>query len=617
LIFARQVSRSIGALSSAAHALGRGGLISSPISSPIAELEALGREMGRAAELLHDREKERDRVEDALRKQEEFLQRQADLLNLANEAIFAWDSRGTIIFWNRGAEQLYGYSESEAIGRVNQELLSTEFSETQSFAASLADKGEWAGELTHKTKTGRRIIVESRLKLIRDRAGGGVVLECTRDITNRKRTAQRLAMEQAVTRILAESQTMAEACGNLLQTIAESMEWDLALFWTVDRNQQALICLETWHRSAKEFPRFVEHSRKVVLARGNDLPGRVWAQKEPMWLSDMTKASDSSRKQSALDEGLHGAFAFPIMLRDEILAVAEFVGEEIREEDRDLLRMVQTLGSEVGQFIERVRAEEALRRSEERLRDQAQELEQQLMASGRLVAVGELTASMAHEFNNPLGIISGFAQGILGNMDPSEESYRHVQIIAEEAKRCERLVQELLEFGRPKSADFALTKIDEIINKTVDLINSHAAKNNVEIVTTIAQGLPRIYVDAQQLQQVILNLCLNAVDAMPTGGKLTLGAARDSSNRIIITVADTGYGIDPETAPKIFQPFFTAKKRRGLGLGLSICDKIVRAHGGGITVQSQPGKGTTFAVHLPLDKNPAAQKQTEARAAQA
>jgi PAS domain S-box-containing protein len=618
LIFARQVSSSISALSSAAHALGRGSLISPPISSPIAELEALGQEMGRAAELLREREKERDRVEAALRKQEEFLQRQADLLNLANEAIFAWDSRGTIVFWNRGAEQLYGYSQQDAIGSVSHELLSPEFPETrESFDIALANKGEWAGELTHKSKSGRRLIVESRFKLISDRAGGGVVLECARDITSRKRTAQRLALEQAVTRILAESQTIWEACSNLLQTIAESMAWDLALFWTVDRNQQALTCLETWHRPTKEFPRFVEHSRKLVLARGNDLPGTVWSQKEPMWVADMTKANDSSRKQSALDEGLHGACAFPIMLRDEILAVAEFVGEEIREEDRDFLKMVQTLGSEVGQFIERLRAEEALRQSEERLRDQAQELEQQLMASGRLVAVGELTASMAHEFNNPLGIILGFAQGLLSTMDPSEESYRHVQIIAEEAKRCERLVQELLEFGRPKSADFALTKIEEIINKTVDLINNHAAKNNVEIVTMIAEALPRIYVDAQQLQQVILNLCLNAVDAMPTGGKLTLSAARDSTNRITITVADTGYGIDPETAPKIFQPFFTAKKRRGLGLGLSICDKIVRAHGGKITVQSQPGEGTSFTVHLPLDKNSAAQKQTEVRAAQA
>jgi PAS domain S-box-containing protein len=611
LIFARQVSRSIRELSSAAHALGRGELISSPNLSPIAELETLGREMSRAVELLREREKERDRVENALREQDEFLQRQADLLNLANEAIFAWDLHGTIVFWNRGAEQLYGYSEQDAIGRASQELLSTEYPETQeSFDLSLASRGEWAGELTHKTKDGRRIIVESRFKLISDRAGGRVVLECTRDITSRKRTAQRLMIDQAVTRILAESQTMAEACGNLLQTIGEGMGWDLAIFWTVDRNRQALRCLETWHRPAKRFGKFLEHSHNVVIARGHDLPGRVWANKESLWVFDIAAASDSSRSQCAADEGLHGAFAFPIMLRDEILAVAEFVSDKVREEDAELLKIVQTIGSEISQFIERVRTEEALRESEERLRNQAKELEQQLMASGRLVAVGELTASMAHEFNNPLGIILGFAQGLLSAMDPSEENYRHVQIIAEEAKRCEKLVQELLEFGRPKSADFALTRIDEIIHKTIELVKGHAAKSHVETVTTIEEDLPRIYVDAQQLQQVILNLCLNAVDAMPTGGKLTVGAARDKTNRITITVSDTGYGIDAETAPKIFQPFFTAKKRRGLGLGLSICNRIVRAHGGKITLQSKPGEGTTFAVLLPLDHNPATEMRT-------
>jgi PAS domain S-box-containing protein len=612
LIFARQVSRSIGGLSSAAHALGRGGLISSPIRSPIAELEALGRDMERAAELLRDREKERDRVEDALREKEEFLQRQADLLNLANEAIFAWDLRGRIVFWNRGAEQLYGYSAHDAIGRMSHELLSREFPDTrEAFDASLADKGEWAGELTHKTKDGRPIVVESRCKLISDHTGAGVVLECTRDITSRKRTAQRLTIEQAVTRILAESQTLAEAGSDLLQAIGEGMDWDLAIFWMVDRKQQALSCLETWHRPAKSFPRFITKCRQIGLARGSDLPGRVWVDKVPLWASDIATASDSIRKQSAVDDGLHGAFAFPVMLRDEVLAVAEFASDTIRPEDPDLLRIVQAIGSEMGQFVERVRAEEALRRSEERLRNQAQELEQQLIASGRLVAVGELTASMAHEFNNPLGIILGFAQGLLSSMDPADENYRHVEIIAEEAKRCERLVKELLEFGRPRSADFALTRIDEIIHKTLDLVKSHAANNNVETVTTVAEDLPLIHVDAQQLQQVILNLCLNAVDAMPSGGTLSLGAARDSDNGIIITVADTGYGIDPETAPKIFQPFFTAKKRRGLGLGLSICDRIIRAHGGRITVQSKPGEGATFAVHLPLDKTHTAEKQNE------
>ena len=149
----------------------------------------------------------------------------------------------------------------------------------------------------------------------------------------------------------------------------------------------------------------------------------------------------------------------------------------IREPDEDLLQMMHAMGREIGQFVERMRAEAALRQSEEHLRNQAQELEQQLLASGRLVAVGELTASMAHEFNNPLGIILGFAQGLLASMDAGDPDYHHVQIIAEEAKRCEKLVQELLEFGRPKSADFALTDVEQIIQKTLDLMQNHAAKS--------------------------------------------------------------------------------------------------------------------------------------------
>jgi PAS domain S-box-containing protein len=250
-------------------------------------------------------------------------------------------------------------------------------------------------------------------------------------------------------------------------------------------------------------------------------------------------------------------------------------------------------------ITERKRAEEALRESEQRLRRQAQELEQQLLASGRLVAVGELTASMAHEFNNPLGIILGFAQGLLTHMDPSDPDYHRVEIIAEETQRCEKIVQELLEFGRPKSGDFILTDVKEVIEKTLDLASSRAAKSNIETTKQIAPDLPQIHADAQQLQQVLLNLCLNAMDAMPRGGRLTVGAAAESADQMIITVRDTGNGIDADTLPRIFQPFFTAKKRRGLGLGLPICDRIVKAHGGRIEVESQPGRGTTFRIYLP------------------
>lgn len=251
----------------------------------------------------------------------------------------------------------------------------------------------------------------------------------------------------------------------------------------------------------------------------------------------------------------------------------------------------------------RKQTEKALRESEQKLRKQAQELEQQLIASGRLVSVGELSACMAHEFNNPLGIILGFAQGLLTDMDPSDPNYRPIQIISEEAKRCEKMVRDLLEFGRPKSTDFILTDVEAIVDKTLEMISTRLHKQNVQAVKAVAAELPRINADPQQLQQVLVNLCLNAVDAMPAGGQLTFRAKLNSSSRITLAVTDTGFGIDADTLPKIFQPFFTAKKWRGMGLGLPICERIIKSHGGQIDVESQPGQGTTFTIHLPLDQN--------------
>ncbi len=598
LLFARRVSRSIGELSLAAHDLGGGRAVSFPAASPIAELDDLAREMERAGGLLRERENERDRVEGALRRQEENLRRQADLLNLANEAIFARQLDGQVIYWNRGAAQLYGYSQSEAIGFISHELLDTEFPQGwKSFEAALLEAGEWSGELKQKTKQGQRIEVESRFKLIEDRAGGYVILECNRDISPRKQLARRIAMEHAVTLVLAESETPEAAWHRILEVIGEGLEWELGRIWMVNKTTQALDCVETWHH-----PSLKAHHEDVraPLTRQMGLAGRVWAEDEPAWVSDVASEPMPFRRATTLDERLHAAFCFPIRMHNEVLGVVEFFDTAIHEPKEDILKMMRMIGGEIGQFVERMRAEAALRQSEEHLRNQAQELEQQLLASGRLVAVGELTASMAHEFNNPLGIVLGFAQGLMSSMDPSDANYHHVEIIAEEAKRCEKLVQELLEFGRPKSADFTPTDVEQLIQRTLDLVQPRATKNHVETTTEIEAQIPQIHADPQQLQQVLLNLSLNAVDAMPKGGTLTIGARITSSNRMTITVADTGIGIDADVLPRIFQPFFTSKKRRGLGLGLPICDRIVKSHSGRIEVDSKPGRGTSFKIHLPV-----------------
>ena len=218
--FARQAARSIADLSTAAHALGRGHSLAFPATSPIAELHELAREMERAGQLLQERENERDRVETELREQEEYLQRQADLLNLANEAIFAREPGGRIIYWNRGAEQLYGYLANEAIGFMSHELLATEFpSGREEFGRTLMETGQWNGELRQSTKSGKRIEVESRFKIIEDRGGTRIVLECNRDISDRKRAARNLSTEHAVTLALAESETPETAWPRILEVI--------------------------------------------------------------------------------------------------------------------------------------------------------------------------------------------------------------------------------------------------------------------------------------------------------------------------------------------------------------------------------------------------------------
>jgi PAS domain S-box-containing protein len=248
----------------------------------------------------------------------------------------------------------------------------------------------------------------------------------------------------------------------------------------------------------------------------------------------------------------------------------------------------------------RKRSEEELIEREEKLRQDAQKLEQQLIASGRLVSLGEVTASMAHEFNNPLGIVLGFTQDLLGEMDPSDPKYRFLQIIDEEAKRCAKIVQDLLEFTRPRSVEFVQTDVNEVIRKTLDMISSRLLKQKVEAMTQTSADLPPIHADPQQLQQLLLNLCLNAIDAMPKGGNLRITAQMEPPRQLAITVADTGFGIEAETLQKIFQPFFTVKKRKGLGLGLAVCERIVNAHGGTIEARSTLGHGAIFKILLPV-----------------
>jgi len=290
---------------------------------------------------------------------------------------------------------------------------------------------------------------------------------------------------------------------------------------------------------------------------------------------------------------------------EALRAAHDEMEERVRERTFELAATNEMLTAEVR---ERRRIEEKLRQSEARMSELATLLERQLIASDRLVSVGELAASVAHEFNNPLQIILGFAQELLEETKPSEPHHESLAIIETETRRCREIIRNLLDFARPVEAERALAPVEPIVRTGVRLVFHYLQLSKIQVEIDIQPDLPPIYADSQQLQQVLMNLAFNAAEAMPKGGRLTIRAANEPASKrrdgpgpeLIIAVSDTGAGIPKENMTKIFRPFFSTKPKKGMGLGLSICERIVEAHGGRILVESAPGKGTTFYLHFPF-----------------
>ncbi|MDD5455146.1 MAG: ATP-binding protein, partial [Candidatus Ratteibacteria bacterium] len=237
-----------------------------------------------------------------------------------------------------------------------------------------------------------------------------------------------------------------------------------------------------------------------------------------------------------------------------------------------------------------------------------QKMQEELRKLDRLSALGQLAAEVAHEVKNPLGIIKNSAQILQsGSLDESKKK-EIVTFIIEEAERINKVINNFLQFARPPKTKKQKTDIIEILNRTIQLVSDTLAKNNIELVKEYEESLPFIRADQSQLQQLFLNLILNAVEAMSDkGGKLKISAkveikvAEEKVDKkwIEIIFSDTGRGISPQLKNKIFEAFYTTREQ-GTGLGLSISKRIVENHGGEISLQSEIGKGSDFKIMLPV-----------------
>lgn len=524
----------------------------------------------------------------------------------APNSVVMIDEDGQIILVNSQTERLFGYARNELIGEPIEMLVPERFrihhpEYRAGFAAVPQARPMGAGrDLFGLRKDGREVPIEIGLNPIQVK-GKTLVLSSIVDITERKQTERRMEANLAITRILAESPRLSDATPRILQTVGQSLGWEVGDLWLPEENE--LRCVDQWHAASANVAEFMSKSRQLTLEWGVGLPGRVWASRRPAWIADVARDDNFPRSAVAEAAGLHGALGFPILLGEKCVGIMEFFSNEIRQPDQELLAMLAGIGSQIGQFIERKRAEEertVLLAREKAAREHAE-------AASR--AKDEFVAMVSHELRAPLNAILGWTQLLrTGKFDESETSHA-LEIVERNTKLQVQLIEDLLDISRVITGKLIMNmrpvELGRIVESAADSIR--AAADAKSIIVDVHPGPRSCWVagDPGRLQQIIWNLLSNAVKFTPRNGHVEVKVEREGS-QVHLTVSDSGTGISPKFLPYVFDRFSqadTTGERRygGLGLGLSIVRHIAELHGGTVRADSPgEGLGAIFTLTLPL-----------------
>jgi signal transduction histidine kinase len=293
-----------------------------------------------------------------------------------------------------------------------------------------------------------------------------------------------------------------------------------------------------------------------------------------------------------------------ILLRDSRRAALNMMedAEAARRKAEAMSVELRHESNERKQAEERIRAmNDDLERMVERRTRELEETQSQYLHAEKLAAIGKLSASIAHEFNNPLQGIMSILKGLKKRAIMDEEDRELLEAAIVESDRMKNLIRSLQDFNRPSSGRKTMMDVQKSIDSLLLLSKSDFRSKRISVILNHAEHLPQILAVQDQIKQVFLNLLTNAADAcLQTGGVITI-STRQEGERVAVAIKDTGIGIKPEHMELLFQPFYTTKPEvKGTGLGLSVCHGIVQGHQGEIRVESWPGEGSTFTVLLPV-----------------
>ena len=412
-----------------------------------------------------------------------------------------------------------------------------------------------------------------------------------------------------MTRILAESATIKDAVNGVLRVVGENLDWELGMFWEMEKQNQRLRFVDLWHAPDVEADEFIKDSKDRTFTRGEGLVGRVWATGKSMWIPDVCADPSFRRADMAARAGLHGAFAFPVSKGERLYGVIDCFTRTRREPDPDVLEMLADLGIKVGVFVDRKRTEQELRETEARL-----------VQEQRLAEVARVLGDIGHDLKNLLMPITGGAELLEAELSECfgtlpettaaaikparERTHELTEMIKQNSRRINDRVKEIADSvkGLTRPPQFAPCRLADVVSNVYQTLRILADEQHVVLRAEGLDSLPVIRADESRLFNAIYNLVNNAIPEVPSGGSVTIrGRLDESGKQVVLSVIDTGKGMSPEVRDSLFSYQAISRKVGGTGLGTKIVKDVVDAHGGTITVESTEGKGTAFHITLSID----------------